>query len=355
MFSDLTKPYIIAGPCSAESAEQMDTVAATLSQNSNIKLLRAGIWKPRTRPNNFEGVGEPGLKWLVDAGKKHHLKTTTEIANAVHVEKALKAGIDVLWIGARTTVNPFSVQEIADAVKGTNVPVMVKNPITPDLDLWVGAIERIQGAGIQNIAAIHRGFSSYEKTKYRNDPKWGIPVNLMQIFPDLQIICDPSHIGGTRDLIQPIAQKALDMNMAGLMIETHPTPDLALSDAKQQITPDRLLDILVNLAVRKQTPKTGTDYELDDLRQQIDAVDDDILATLLKRFDIIDAIGRYKKDHHLTILHVERWTEIFNSRTIKGIEKGLSRDFIETVVKAIHKESVHRQTDILNFQNNKLD
>jgi len=350
MFSNLDKPYIIAGPCSAESDEQMDSVAATLSKNDNVKLLRAGIWKPRTRPNNFEGVGEVGLKWLVDAGKKHNLKTTTEIANAIHVEKALAAGVDVLWIGARTTVNPFSVQEIADALKGTNIPVMVKNPITPDLNLWVGAIERIQGAGIENIAAIHRGFSSYEKTKFRNDPKWGIPVNLMQIFPELPIICDPSHIGGTRELIQPLAQKALDMNMAGLMVETHPTPDLALSDAKQQITPQRLLEIIANLAVRKQTPTTGTDYQLDDLRQQIDNIDNQILTILLKRFDVIDAIGKYKKDHQLTILHVERWTEIFNSRTEKGIEKGLSKDFIETVVKAIHKESVYRQTNILNEQ-----
>ena len=348
MFTKLDKPFIIAGPCSAESAEQVDLVASQISKSPNVKLLRAGIWKPRTRPNNFEGVGKIGLKWLVDAGKNHHLKTTTEVANAMHVEEALKAGIDVLWIGARTTVNPFSVQEIADAIKGTNVPVLVKNPITPDLDLWVGAIERIQGAGIENIAAIHRGFSSYEKTKFRNVPKWGIPVGLMQIFPDLPIICDPSHIGGSRELIQEISQKALDMNMAGLMVETHPDPDHALSDARQQITPTRFLEILDRLVVRQKTPGLGKDYQLDDLRHKIDEVDNEILTALFKRFDIIDEIGAYKKANNLTILQIERWTEILNTRTNKGTANGLTKEFIESVLKSIHKESVLRQTNILN-------
>ncbi|MFK8037827.1 MAG: chorismate mutase [Crocinitomicaceae bacterium] len=355
MFSKLDKPFIIAGPCSAESAEQLDTVANTISKSAKVKLLRAGIWKPRTRPNNFEGVGEVGLKWLVDAGKKNNIKTATEVANASHVELSLKAGIDVLWIGARTTVNPFSVQEIADAVKGTNIPILVKNPITPDLDLWVGAIERIQGAGISNIAAIHRGFSSYEKTKYRNEPKWGIPVGLMQLFPGLPIICDPSHIGGTRDLILPIAQKALDMNMSGLMIETHPEPDSALSDAKQQITPARLLETIDQIIIRKLTPAKGIDYQLDDLRNKIDKVDDEILNTLFKRFEIIDDIGHYKKNHQLTILQVERWSEILQTRSEKGMNNGLSKDFMEAILKSIHKESVSRQTDILNHSKTKLD
>ncbi len=348
MFSKLDKPFIIAGPCSAESEAQVNQVASTISGSSKIKLFRAGIWKPRTRPNNFEGIGEIGLKWLVSAGKKYNLKTTTEVANAVHVEKALKAGVDVLWIGARTTVNPFSVQEIADALKGSGVPVLIKNPITPDLDLWVGAIERIQHAGIKDIAAIHRGFSSYEKTQYRNIPKWGIPVGLMQIFPELPIICDPSHIGGQRDLIFPIAQKALDMNMAGLMIETHPQPDIALSDAKQQVTPKELITIIDKLVVRKETPDIGQDYKLDDLRQKIDQVDNEILAALFKRFDIIDDIGAYKKEHQMTILQIERWSEILKTRSEKGIANGLSKDFIESILKSIHKESVARQTNILN-------
>lgn len=355
MFSTLDKPLIIAGPCSAESAEQLDTIASAISNSSKIKLLRAGIWKPRTRPNNFEGVGEIGLKWLVDAGRKHGLKTTTEIANASHVEQALKAGVDALWIGARTTVNPFSVQEIADALKGTNVPILIKNPITPDLDLWVGAIERIIGAGITDIAAIHRGFSSYEKTQYRNVPKWGIPVSLMQIFPSLPIICDPSHIGGSRPLILPIAQKALDMNMAGLMIETHQEPDIALSDAKQQITPSRLFEILDQLVVRNLTPGIGQDYKLDDLRHKIDEVDDEVLTALIKRFKIIDEIGEYKKDHNLTILQIERWSEILNTRTDKAVNNGLSKGFIEAILKSIHKESVYRQTNILNHSKAKLD
>lgn len=355
MFTKLDKPFIIAGPCSAESAEQVDAVAEEISKSPKVKLLRAGIWKPRTRPNNFEGVGEIGLKWLVDAGKKHHLKTTTEVANALHVEKALSAGVDVLWIGARTTVNPFSVQEIADALKGTNVPVLIKNPITPDLHLWVGAIERVAGAGIENIAAIHRGFSSYEKTKYRNVPNWGIPVGLMQIFPDLPIICDPSHIGGSRALILPIAQKALDMNMAGLMVETHPEPDFALSDAQQQITPAQLISIIDDLVVRSETPAVGLDYKLDDLRHKIDEIDNEILTALFKRFDVIDEIGAYKKDNKLTILQIERWTEILQTRTAKALEKGLSKDFIESILKSIHKESVSRQTNILNRVKDKID
>ncbi|MDX1350407.1 MAG: chorismate mutase [Putridiphycobacter sp.] len=348
MFSNLHKPFIIAGPCSAESPEQLNTVAKTLSQSSNIKLLRAGIWKPRTRPNNFEGVGDVGLKWLVDAGKSYRLKTTTEVANALHVEQALKAGVDVLWIGARTTVNPFSVQEIADAIKGSNVPVLIKNPITPDLDLWVGAIERVLGAGISDVAAIHRGFSSYEKTKFRNVPKWGIPVGLMQIFPELPIICDPSHIGGNRQLIQEISQKAMDMNMVGLMVETHPDPDKALSDAAQQITPSHLLEIIKNITVRQKTPGRGKDYTLDDLRDKIDEVDSELLTALFKRFAIIDEIGTYKKEHNLTILQIERWTEILTTRTEKGMANGLTKEFIDAILKAIHKESVLRQTHILN-------
>ena len=347
-FSNFEKPIIIAGPCSAESEAQLHDIAHTLSNSANIDLLRAGIWKPRTRPGSFEGVGAEGLKWLVEAGKAYHIPTTTEVANVKHVEQALKAGVDVLWIGARTTVNPFSVQEIADALKGIDIPVMIKNPINPDINLWVGAIERIQNAGMSEIAVIHRGFSSYEKTKFRNIPKWGIPVELMSLFPDIPIICDPSHIGGSRELIQSISQKALDMNMAGLMIETHHTPDKALSDAQQQITPAELFQILGELVVRKPNPVTGKDYILDDLRSKIDEIDDNIMNDLAKRFEIIDEIGAYKKANNITILQIERWFEILASRKKNGVSKGLRDEFIDEVLKSIHKESVYRQTNILN-------
>lgn len=347
--SNLKKPIIIAGPCSAETEEQVFNTAKQLSDIGSVNMLRAGIWKPRTRPGNFEGIGEIGLKWLVDAGKAHKFPTTTEVANANHVEQALKAGVDVLWIGARTTVNPFSVQEIADAVKGTNIPVMIKNPINPDTQLWVGAIERIAAAGINDISAIHRGFSSFEKTKFRNEPKWGIPIELMRLFPDLPIICDPSHIGGTRELIEPLSQKALDMNMAGLMIETHLTPDKAWSDAKQQITPQRLNAILSNLIVREKDIE-NEDFltKLDTLRTQIDDSDQRLLEILAGRFKIITEIGQYKKDNNTTILQSDRWFEILKNRKENGLELGINEEFIDSLLKLVHKESVLLQTKIMN-------
>ncbi|MFD1550563.1 3-deoxy-7-phosphoheptulonate synthase [Putridiphycobacter roseus] len=348
MFKKTDKPYIIAGPCSVESEQQIDYIATALAKDGNTNLLRGGIWKPRTRPNTFEGVGSVGLAWLVAAGKKAKLPTATEVANAKHVEEALKAGIDVLWIGARTTVNPFSVQEIADAIQGTNIPIMIKNPITPDLDLWVGAIERIQGAGVTDIAAIHRGFSSYEKTKYRNVPNWGIPVGLMQAFPGLPIICDPSHIGGTRELILPISQKAMDMNMTGLMVEVHHEPNKALSDAQQQVTPANFKNILEKIIIRELTPNTGENSILENLRGKIDEIDADLLKNLIKRFEVIDAIGQFKKDNNMTILQVDRWSEILRTRTKFGLNNGLSEKFVEGILKSIHKESVARQTKILN-------
>jgi len=347
--SNFKKPIIIAGPCSAETEEQVFETTQQLAEIGTVNLLRAGIWKPRTRPGNFEGVGEIGLKWLVDAGKAHNLPTTTEVANAKHVELALKAGIDVLWIGARTTVNPFSVQEIADAVKGSNIPVMIKNPINPDLQLWVGAIERIQKAGITDISAIHRGFSSFEKTKFRNEPKWGVPIELMRLFPELPIICDPSHIGGSRELIEPISQKALDMNMSGLMIETHLNPDKAWSDAKQQITPSTLGTILSGLVVRDKTienPEFLT--KLDTLRTQIDDSDQRLLEILAERFKIISEIGKYKKENNTTILQSERWFDILKKRKENGNELGMNEDFIDSLLKLIHKESVLLQTKIMN-------
>jgi len=343
------KPFIIAGPCSAETEEQVFEIAAQLSEIGKVNMLRAGIWKPRTRPGNFEGVGEIGLNWLVNAGKENNLPVTTEVANAKHVELALKAGVDMLWIGARTTVNPFSVQEIADAVKGTNIPIMIKNPINPDLQLWVGAIERIQKSGISDISAIHRGFSSYEKTNFRNEPKWGIPIELMRIFPDLPIICDPSHIGGKRELIESISQKALDMNMAGLMIETHHTPDKAWSDAAQQITPNILNQLLNNLVVRnKQSNNQEFVTKLEDLRIDIDSLDEKLLHIVAERFQLTNQIGKYKKNQNITILQKDRWFEILKSRKEFGKSLNLNSEFIDQLLKLIHKESVAIQTKIMN-------
>lgn len=347
--ANIKKPIIIAGPCSAETEEQVFGIAKQLAEIGKVNLLRAGIWKPRTRPGNFEGVGEAGLKWLVEAGKANNLGVTTEVANAKHVEQALKADIDVLWIGARTTVNPFSVQEIADALKGTDIPVMIKNPINPDLQLWVGAIERMQAVGITDISAIHRGFSSFEKTKFRNVPKWGIPIELMRLFPDMPIICDPSHIGGTRELIESISQKALDMNMSGVMIETHTTPDEAWSDAKQQITPSRLSEIINNLVVREKD-STNTEFlsKLDSLRTQIDDNDEKMLELIAERFKIINEIGNYKKENNTTILQPDRWFDILKSRQEIANELNLNPDFVDRLLKIVHKESVSIQTKIMN-------
>lgn len=343
------KPIIIAGPCSAETEEQVFSIAKSLAKIGNISVLRSGIWKPRTRPGNFEGVGEVGLEWLVSAGKENDLAVTTEVANAKHVELALKAGVDILWVGARTTVNPFAVQEIADSLKGVSVPVMIKNPINPDLELWVGAIERFMEAGVSDVSVIHRGFSSYEKTKFRNVPKWGIPVDLMRIFPDIPIICDPSHIGGSRELIESLSQKALDMNMSGLMIETHNDPDAAWSDSKQQITPQKLEGILNRLVVREQAPSNKEFLtKLDSLRAQIDETDIKVLELLAKRFNIINEIGTYKKENNTTILQPERWFEILESRIKEGEELCLNPEFVDHILRLIHKESVRVQTKIMN-------
>jgi chorismate mutase len=348
-FKEYPKPIIIAGPCSAETEEQLFTTAEQLSHLKQVSVLRAGIWKPRTRPGNFEGVGEKGLKWLVDAGQKYNFKTTTEVANALHVDQALKAGVDILWIGARTTVNPFAVQEIVDVLKGHNIPVMIKNPINPDLQLWVGAVERFLESGLTNLAVIHRGFSSYEKSKFRNDPKWGIPIELMSIFPEIPIICDPSHIGGDRLLIQSISQKALDMNMNGLMIETHCKPEKAWSDAQQQITPKKLNEILQQLVIR-QRHSSNPEFisKLDQLRAQIDDIDHNVIEILAQRFKLIEEIGTYKKENNTTILQPDRWLEILKSRKELGVSLNLNEKFIDELLKLIHKESVGIQTKIMN-------
>ncbi|SFG41328.1 bifunctional 3-deoxy-7-phosphoheptulonate synthase/chorismate mutase type II [Pontibacter chinhatensis] len=342
------QPLVIAGPCSAETEEQVLQTARALKQQ-NIHLFRAGIWKPRTRPGSFEGVGSMGLAWLRRVKRELGMKVSTEVATARHVEEALRQEIDVLWIGARTTVNPFAVQEIADALQGVKVPVMVKNPVNPDLALWIGAIERIYHAGVTDLAAIHRGFSSYQKTKYRNVPVWQIPIELKARYQGLPLIVDPSHIGGKRELIFPVSQKALDLGYDGVMIETHPKPDLALSDAAQQVTPERLAEILGQLQVRKTS---YDDAELENrseqLRLQIDAADHDIIAALARRMALVEQIGEYKKLNNVQVLQLERWKEIFRTRAEWASEAGINPAFIEELYKLIHVESIRKQTQILD-------
>ncbi len=343
------RPIIISGPCSAETEDQVMNTALKLAKLGKVDYLRAGIWKPRTRPNAFEGVGIEALPWLVNAGKETNIPVTTEVANAAHVEAALKAGIDMLWIGARTTVNPFSVQEIADAIKGVDIPVMVKNPLNPDLQLWIGAMERINQAGITKLGAIHRGFSSFEKTVYRNIPQWNFPIELKRMFPDLPIICDPSHIGGNRDLIGMISQKALDLDFDGLMIESHPTPDAAWSDAKQQVTPLALKEIINDLIVRNiSTEDKNFIDHLSELRDRIDDLDEEIIQKLANRMKIAIEIGSYKKNNDVTILQVNRWNEIVKQRKQLANAMGLSDRFISKFLKIIHEESIQNQTKVMN-------
>jgi len=343
------KPLIISGPCSAETEEQVHATASALSQTGKVQLFRAGIWKPRTRPNSFEGVGAVGLKWLVDAGKAHHLPTTTEVANAQHVELALKAGVDVLWIGARTTVNPFSVQEIADALKGTDIPVIVKNPINPDLQLWIGAIERLVLNGITKVMAMHRGFSSNLPSPYRNIPMWEIPIALKAEIPGLPILCDPSHICGNRHMLASVAQKAMDLGLHGLMLESHPTPDEAWSDAKQQVTPANFDKLIKSLHLRStETASQEVADRLHSLRSKIDAIDDGLLRLLAQRFDLIDQIGEYKKENDLTILQLERWKEILTSRTESAKSLNIPEEFMAKYLEFMHKESIKVQGKIMN-------
>jgi chorismate mutase len=343
------KPVIISGPCSAETEEQTLATAQQLAATGKIHALRAGIWKPRTRPGQYEGAGEPALAWLNKAGKMTGLPTATEVANAHHVEACLKAGIDILWIGARTTVNPFSVQEIADALKGVDIPVMVKNPVNPDLELWIGAIERLSKAGIQKMAAIHRGFSATDKGAFRNAPMWDMPIELKTRIPELDIICDPSHITGNRELIALVSQKALDLNMAGLMIESHITPDQAWSDAKQQVTPAVLGKLVGELIVREAaTENPEFKSELAALRDKIDRLDEDILTKLAARLKISEVLGQYKRDNNVTVLQVKRWEEIVASRMAIGKALGLSEEFTRELLKLVHIESIQIQTEVMN-------
>ena len=343
------RPLIISGPCSAETEEQMVETATRLAQTGKVDLLRAGIWKPRTKPGMFEGNGIVALPWLAKAKKITGIPTTVEVATAKHVEDALKFDVDMLWIGARTTVNPFSVQEVADALRGVDVPVLIKNPINPDLELWSGGIERLQKVGVKQVGMIHRGFSSYGNTEFRNAPMWHLPIEMKRRYPGMLLICDPSHICGNRSLLQSVAQKSIDLDFDGLMLESHIDPDNAWSDAKQQVTPERLLELLTDLVWRRETT---TEQEfitaLTTLREQINQVDDELMTLLGQRMKLSDKIGQYKRDNNITILQNNRWNEILERAFQKGEMLGLSKEFITRYFDAVHLESIQHQNKIMN-------
>ena len=344
----LSHPLVIAGPCSAETEDQVLKIAHEL-KDTDVNYYRAGIWKPRTRPGNFEGVGAIGLNWLKKVKEETGLKTATEVANKAHVDLALENDVDLLWIGARTTVSPFNVQELADALNGTDKIVLIKNPVNPDLSLWLGAVERFYNAGITKLGVIHRGFSTYKKTKYRNIPEWQMGIELQSKFPDLPIINDPSHIGGKRDLIFDISQTALDLNFDGLMIETHCDPDNAWSDAAQQVTPDRLVEIMKDLRIRKvDDDESKYASKLGALRSNIDVLDQALLETLSERMGVAQQIGQLKKERNVAVLQSNRWNEILGKMILEGEQKGLSEEFVLKMFKAIHQESINHQERILN-------
>jgi len=344
----LDHPLVIAGPCSAETEEQVLKIAHDLV-NTDVNYFRAGIWKPRTRPGMFEGVGAIGLKWLQKVKEETGLKTATEVANRAHVDLALEYDVDLLWIGARSTVSPFIVQEIADALEGTDKIVLVKNPVNPDLALWLGAVERLYTANIKNLGVIHRGFSTYEKTKYRNIPEWQMAVELQSKFPDLPIINDPSHITGKRDMIFDVSQTALDLNFDGLMIETHNDPDNAWSDAAQQVTPAALVQSMKDLKIRKETDEeTEYNNKLSQLRAQIDMIDNQLIDILGKRMKTSDKIGALKKQKNVAVLQTNRWNTILGKMILEGEAKGLSEEFVLRMFKAIHQESINHQEKIVN-------
>ncbi len=339
----LEKNLLIAGPCSAESPEQIEEIAKGL-RGSPTQLFRAGVWKPRTRPGSFEGKGTEALGWMEIAREQLGIPITVEVANADHVEQALKAGIEVLWIGARTTVNPFSVQEISEALRGVDIPVMVKNPINPDLQLWIGALERLEKVGIHKLAAIHRGFSDPYEKRYRNKPEWSLPIHLKRMIPGISVICDPSHICGTREIVASVSQRAINFGLDGLMIETHHEPDNALSDSKQQITPETLKIIYENLAFRDtidEHPEVIS--ELDKFRHKIDLLDSQLLELLAERFDVIQHIGEYKREHNLAVYQPDRWQSVMESRIKAGVNKNLTEKFMKNLLFAIHEESVKKQ------------
>lgn len=341
---DSKRPVVIAGPCSAETEEQVMETAMDLAKNG-VRIFRAGIWKPRTKPGGFEGVGSVGLTWLQEVKKETGMLVATEVANKQHVKEALNAGVDVLWIGARTSANPFAMQEIADSLVGADVPVLVKNPVNPDLELWIGAMQRIYNAGIRQIGAIHRGFSAYGKHLYRNMPQWHIPIELRRRMPELTLICDPSHIGGKRELVAPLSQQAMDMGFDGLIVESHCDPDSAWSDKSQQVTPE-VLNFILNMLVVRDTTQTTESLTL--LRQQIDQIDNDLLEALSKRMRISREIGQYKKEHSMPVVQTGRYDDILNSRAAAAEELGMNGDFMKTVYQAIHEESVRQQIEVLN-------
>ncbi|PKP46334.1 MAG: 3-deoxy-7-phosphoheptulonate synthase [Bacteroidetes bacterium HGW-Bacteroidetes-11] len=342
------RPLVIAGPCSAESEAQVMQTAHALKEIPQVKVFRAGIWKPRTRPGSFEGVGAAGLAWLMRVKKETGLLTTVEVAKPDHVEQALAHGIDILWIGARTVVNPFSVQELAESLAGVDIPVMIKNPVNPDLSLWIGAIERFYKNGIRNIAAIHRGFYQFEKTQFRNPPQWEIPIELKRRMPGLPLLCDPSHIGGNRSMIQSISQQALDLEADGLMIESHPDPDKAWSDAAQQITPQVLKEILENLVLRETTGNREFERSLEELRNEIDLIDYEMLRLLARRMEVAEEMGRYKYTHNITILQLQRWKELFADRIKKGSKAGLDTKFLASLLQLVHEQSIQIQTNVMS-------
>ena len=342
--SDNERPFVIAGPCSAESEEQVMTTARQLAAKG-CHMFRAGVWKPRTKPGGFEGHGEKALPWLAQVKKETGMLVATEVATPEHVELALKYGVDVLWVGARTTANPFAVQALADSLKGVDVPVLVKNPVNPDLELWVGALERINRAGVERLGVIHRGFSSYDKKIYRNLPMWQIPIELHRRYPSLPLVCDPSHIGGRRDLIAPLCQQAMDLGFDGLIVESHCSPDEAWSDAAQQVTPD-VLDYLLSLLVVRD--EVMTTEGINQLRHQIDDIDNQLIEILAKRMRICREIGQYKKEHNMTVLQAQRYDEILNKRGVQCSMCGMSPDFAVHIFKNIHEESVRQQIEIMN-------
>ena len=341
---DSDRPLIIAGPCSAETEEQVMQTAQQLAQKG-CHIFRAGVWKPRTKPGGFEGNGETALPWLTQVKKETGMLVSTEVATPEHVELALKYGVDVLWVGARTSANPFAMQALADAMKGLDVPVLVKNPVNPDLELWIGALERINQAGIKRLGAIHRGFSSYDKKIYRNLPMWQIPIELHRRIPDLPIICDPSHIGGSRELIAPLCQQAMDLGFDGLIVESHCEPDKAWSDAKQQVTPD-VLDYILSLLVIRDEKATTEGITM--LRKQIDELDNQLMDLLAKRMRVCREIGQYKKEHNMTVLQTARYNEILEKRGAQGALCGMGAKFVKKIFEEVHEESVRQQIEILN-------
>ena len=343
------RPLIISGPCSAETEEQVVETVQRIAATGKVDMIRAGIWKPRTRPGSFEGIGVKGLPWLLRARKLTGLPTMVEVATGKQVDDAINFEVDVLWIGARTTVNPFSVQEVADALRGTDVPVLIKNPINPDLELWTGAVERVAKAGVKQIGLIHRGFSSYGNTEYRNAPMWHLAIEMKRRYPDLLFINDPSHICGRRDILHEVAQKAIDLDYDGLMIESHMDPDHAWSDAKQQVTPEKLAELLDSIIWRREDVNSEEYHAaLEKLRQQINHLDDELMQILGQRMKIAEKIGEYKKNNNITILQTNRWNEILQRAVQKGEGLGLSREFITKYFDAMHMESINHQNKIMN-------